>query len=121
MEIDDTGRLASLRLDDAMLEAAAGTAEETDGLINLPLSVKAIQATVFFKEAEHGQWRVSLRSKGDIDVGRVARAFAGGGHKNASGCTLTGALDDVKARIFKQLAPEVAVRPVPAGLGKPGS
>ena len=120
MEIDETGRFASLRLDDAMLVATAGTAEETDGLINLPLSIKAIQATVFFKEAEHGQWRVSLRSKGDVDVGRVARAFAGGGHKNASGCTLTGALDDVKARVFRRLASEVAVRPVPAGPGEPG-
>jgi bifunctional oligoribonuclease and PAP phosphatase NrnA len=121
MEVDETGRLAILRLDDAMPVAAGGTAEETDGLINLPLSVKAIQAAVFFKEAEHGQWRVSLRSKGDIDVGRVARAFGGGGHKNASGCTLTGALDDVKARVYKQLAPEVAVRPVPAGPREPGA
>ena len=121
MEIDETGRLAILRLDNAMLAAAAGTAEETDGLINLPLSVKAIQAAVFFKEAEHDQWRVSLRSKGDVDVGRIARAFGGGGHKNASGCTLTGALDDVKARVFMQLAPEVAVRPAPAGPREPGA
>jgi phosphoesterase RecJ-like protein len=121
MEIDETGRLAILRLDDAMPVAAGGTAEETDGLINLPLSVKAIQAAVFFKEAEHGQWRVSLRSKGDIDVGRVARVFGGGGHKNAAGCTLTGALDDVKARVFTQLAPEIAVSPVPASPREPGA
>jgi phosphoesterase RecJ-like protein len=121
MEIDETGRFAILRLDDAMLAAAAGTAEETDGLINLPLSVKAIQAAVFFKEAEHGQWRVSLRSKGDIDVGRVARGFGGGGHKNASGCTLTGSLEDVKARVLKRLGPEVAVKPVPAAPREPGA
>jgi phosphoesterase RecJ-like protein len=121
MEIDQTGRLAILRLDDATLVAAGGTAEETDGLINLPLSVRAIQAAVFFKEAEHGQWRVSLRSKGDIDVGRLARAFGGGGHKNASGCTLTGALDDVKARILTVLAPEVAAWPVPASRGGTGA
>jgi phosphoesterase RecJ-like protein len=108
MELDDTGRLAILRLDDATLEACGATLEETDGLINLPLSVKPILAAVFFKEAENGQWRVSLRSKGDIDVGRVARSFGGGGHKNASGCTLSGDLAAVKARILGQVLPEMA-------------
>jgi phosphoesterase RecJ-like protein len=121
MEIDETGRLALLRLDDAMLASAGGTAEETDGLINLPLSVKAIQAAVFFKEAEDGHWRVSLRSKGDIDVGRVARTFGGGGHKNASGCTLEGPLAEVRARVLHRLAPELALRPGPTVPPTPGA
>ena len=86
------------------LPPRGATADETDGLINLPLGVRAIQAAVFFKEAEDGHWRVSLRSKGDIDVGRVARGFGGGGHKNASGCTLHGPLEDVRATILAQLA-----------------
>lgn len=104
LEVDASGRLAMLTLTDATLAASGGTAEETDGLINLPLGVRAIQAAVFFKEAEDGHWRVSLRSKGDIDVGRVARGFGGGGHKNASGCTLHGPLEDVRATILAQLA-----------------
>ncbi len=120
MEVDETGRLAILRLDDATLVACGGTPEETDGLINLPLSVKAIQAAAFFKEAENGQWRVSLRSKGDIDVGRVARSFGGGGHKNASGCTLTGALTEVRARVLDRVRPEVAAPSAHAGPPAPG-
>lgn len=121
MEVDDTGRLVILTLEDAMLAWSGATMEETDGLINLPLSVKAVQVAVFFKEAEHGQWRVSLRSKGDIDVGSVARAFGGGGHKNASGCTLKGGLADVKARLFERLAPEAAVLTIPAVPLTPGA
>ena len=93
-----------LTLTDATLAASGAAADETDGLINLPLSVKAIQAAVFFKEAEGGHWRVSLRSKGDIDVGRVARSFGGGGHKNASGCTLAGPLERVREQILGQMA-----------------
>jgi phosphoesterase RecJ-like protein len=112
LEIDASGRLAMLTLTDAMLAESGGAPDETDGLINLPLGVKAVQAAVFFKEAEHGQWRVSLRSKGDIDVGRVARGFGGGGHKNASGCTLEGPLERVRARILERMAPDVAA---PAG------
>jgi bifunctional oligoribonuclease and PAP phosphatase NrnA len=114
MELHESGRVASLYLSGDALAATGGTTEETDGLINLPLSVKAIQAVVFFKQAEDGQYRVSLRSKGDIDVGRVARGFGGGGHKNASGCTLTGELPDLKAKLFDRLLPELTVRPAPA-------
>lgn len=104
LEVDASGRLAMLTLTDAALAASGGAPDETDGLINLPLGVRAIQAAVFFKEAEDGHWRVSLRSKGDIDVGRVARGFGGGGHKNASGCTLHGPLEDVRAKLLAQLA-----------------
>jgi phosphoesterase RecJ-like protein len=108
LEVDPSGRLATLTLTDGTLAASGGVPEETDGLINLPLSVKSIQAAVFFKEAEDGHWRVSLRSKGDIDVGRVARSFGGGGHKNASGCTLEGPLASVRATILDRVAPEMA-------------
>lgn len=121
MEVDDTGRLVILTLDDTMLAWSGAALEETDGLINLPLSVKAVQVAVFFKEAEHGQWRVSLRSKGDIDVGCVARAFGGGGHKNASGCILKGGLADVKVRLLERLAPEAAVRIIPPVPLTPGA
>ena len=113
LEIDTSGRLAMLTLTDETLAAAGGIPEETDGLINLPLSVKAIQAAVFFKESDGGHWRVSLRSKGEIDVGRVARSFGGGGHKNASGCTLEGPLADARARILERMAPELAAHLAP--------
>ena len=52
--------------------------------------MKEIQAVVFFKQVEGDEYRVSLRSKGDIDIGAVAKEFGGGGHKNASGCTIEG-------------------------------
>jgi phosphoesterase RecJ-like protein len=54
--------------------------------------VKEILAVVFFKEDGPDNWRVSMRSKGEIDVNAVAKAFGGGGHKNASGCSATGTL-----------------------------
>jgi phosphoesterase RecJ-like protein len=108
MEVHHEGRIATLYLDETMLAASGGTAEDTDGLINLPLSVRTIQAVVFFKEAGDGQFRVSLRSKGDIDVGSIARAFGGGGHKNASGCTIAGPLQDARDALYQRLAPEVA-------------
>ena len=108
LETIDAGRIALLHLDVATLQSTGATPEETDGLINLPLSVKNIRAVVFFKQAEGNTYRVSLRSKGDVDVGRVARAFGGGGHKNASGLTLAGDLTQVRSRVLEQLRPELA-------------
>jgi phosphoesterase RecJ-like protein len=121
LEVDPSGRLAILTLTDAVLAASGGVPDETDGLINLPLGVKAIQAAVFFKEAENGHWRVSLRSKGEIDVGRVARSFGGGGHKNASGCTLEGPLESVRARILERVAPEMASHAGPVAASAAGA
>jgi phosphoesterase RecJ-like protein len=93
MQIDPTGRIAIVYLDHEMARAAGGTYEDTEGLINLPLTVKEIQAVVFFKQVEGEQYRVSMRSKGDIDIGAIAKEFGGGGHKNAAGCAVTGGID----------------------------
>ena len=69
-----------------------GTYDDTEGLINFPLTVKDIQAVAFFKEMGPGDWRVSLRSKGAVDTGRIAKQFGGGGHMNASGCGWQGSI-----------------------------
>ena len=99
MQIDATGRIAIVYLDHQMAREAGGTYEDTEGLINLPLTVKEIQSVVFFKQTEGDEYRVSMRSKGDIDIGAVAKEFQGGGHKNAAGCTVTGGIDALQ-RLF---------------------
>jgi phosphoesterase RecJ-like protein len=64
--------------------------------------VKDIEAVAFFKEVGDGDWRVSLRSKGTVDTGAIARQHGGGGHTNAAGCSASGKIDDVQ-RLFSQL------------------
>jgi phosphoesterase RecJ-like protein len=100
MQLDPTGRIALLSVDQELAAACGGTYEDTEGLINLPLTVKDILAVAFFKETGPGQWRVSLRSKGDADVNVVAAEFGGGGHKNASGCSASGPIEPLK-RLFR--------------------
>lgn len=108
MELLDEGRLAVLYLDDRMLEACSCTHNDTEGLINLPLTAREIQAVVFFKSGPGDQVRVSMRSKYDVDVRRVAGDFGGGGHKNAAGFTVDGPLESVKAGILQRLVQAVA-------------
>ena len=86
-----------------MAAAAGGTYDDTEGLINFPLSVKDIQAVAFFKEtAAPGDWRVSLRSKGAVDVGAIAEARGGGGHRNAAGCAAQRAAREVRAEFLQR-------------------
>ena len=108
MELIDGGRLAVLYLDDSMLDACGCTHNDTEGLINLPLTAREIQAVVFFKVAPGDAVRVSMRSKYDVDVRLVATAYGGGGHKNAAGFTVPGKLEDVRAGIIERLVNAIA-------------
>ena len=120
MQIDTSGRVAIVYLDHEMARAAGGTYEDTEGLINLPLTVKEILAIVFFKQIKGDEYRVSMRSKGNIDIGAIAKEFGGGGHRNAAGCTVTGAIDALKkmfiekieAKIEASIEAEIDGRPV---------
>jgi phosphoesterase RecJ-like protein len=104
IELEHGGRLAVVCVDRAMAAAAGGTYDDTEGLINLPLTVREIQAAIFFKEIDKHDYRVSMRSKGDVDLCEVAKKFGGGGHKNASGCSVTGRYEEVRARVVQEVA-----------------
>ena len=109
IELEQDGRLAVMRVDHAMTANAGGSYEDTEGLINLPLTVKEIRASVFFKELGPAEYRVSLRSKGSIDVAAVARQFGGGGHRNAAGCTVPGTFAEARAAVVAALEPAIAL------------
>jgi phosphoesterase RecJ-like protein len=103
MRLSHSGRVAIVYVDHEMARQAGGTYDDTEGLINLPLTVKEIQAVVFFKQVDPGQYRVSMRSKGDIDIGAIAKAFGGGGHKNAAGCTANGTIESLQAVFVNEI------------------
>jgi phosphoesterase RecJ-like protein len=103
MELSGDGRVAVLSVTRRMAEEAGGTYDDTEGLINFPLSVKEIQAVAFLKEQAPGDWRISLRSKGAVDVGAIAQTLGGGGHKNASGCGVLGDLATLRADFLDRL------------------
>jgi phosphoesterase RecJ-like protein len=104
MELHHTDRLAVLTLDDALLDQCGATIDDTEGLVNLPLAAREVASAVLFKH-QHGQvYRVSLRSKGAVDVRSVASLWHGGGHRNAAGCTVTGDLPELKSAFVAALA-----------------
>ena len=73
---------------------------DLDGVVDHAMSIDGVEVALFFKEQEPGQQRVSLRSRGKVDVNRIARQFDGGGHIRASGCEIKGSVDEVQARLL---------------------
>lgn len=99
---DDSGRLAWMRVGRDDLERFHALPEDMDDLVNYPRSVRGVGIAVIFKEMDPGRFRVSLRSKGAIDVFRIARAFNGGGHRNAAGCSIEGSYEEVSDRVLER-------------------
>jgi phosphoesterase RecJ-like protein len=77
--------------------------EDCEGLVNYALSIADVQVAIFFRELAEGRFRVSLRSKGEVNVSTVAEQFGGGGHRCASGCSIEGPLATAVSRVVDRL------------------
>jgi phosphoesterase RecJ-like protein len=100
---DSTGRVAVMRLSSDMQESIGASDEDADGFVNYPLTVGEVEAVALLKESAPQTYRTSLRSKGDVNVARVAEKFGGGGHRNAAGCTLKGSWEEAEREIISLL------------------
>jgi bifunctional oligoribonuclease and PAP phosphatase NrnA len=111
MELHHHDRLAVLYFDEDLLAACEATVDDTEGLVNIPLSASEVVAVALLKRQRPGVYRASLRSKGDVDVRTVASRWAGGGHTNAAGCTLTGDYDAVRQALVAALTQAIDAAP----------
>ena len=91
IEVSSDGKLAWLSLAHGVVPESFIEAEE---LVNYPRSIGSVRVACFLRQLG-GHVKVSLRGKGDVDVSQVAARFGGGGHPNAAGCTIPGALEAV--------------------------
>ncbi len=78
--------------------------EDTENFSSFPRVMKDIRICAFLRETNDNEWKVSLRSKGDINVATIAKSFDGGGHKNAAGFTIKAPLESAKETLVKMLA-----------------
>jgi bifunctional oligoribonuclease and PAP phosphatase NrnA len=97
------GSLAWIWVTRDQMERAGAIDEDCEGLVNYALAIHGVEVAAFFRELSDGRYRVSMRSKGTLNVAAVAESFGGGGHECASGCALEGPLSVAVARILAQL------------------
>ena len=92
------GRVAVLHLDREAMSAG-----EPDEVVNYGLMIRGVEVAVLLKERAPGCYRISLRSRDEVDVSQVASTFGGGGHARAAGLELTGAPEDIVENILAEI------------------
>ncbi|MBE7516700.1 MAG: bifunctional oligoribonuclease/PAP phosphatase NrnA [Chloracidobacterium sp.] len=112
---DSSGRIGILRQTIAMKDLAHAIDGDNNGFVNIPLAARDVQASIYIREIGENVFRVSLRSKGDINVAKVAESFGGGGHKNAAGLGIEGTWDEVELKLTT--AVQAAMRSADNGSG----
>jgi phosphoesterase RecJ-like protein len=100
-----SGDLTWMFVSQAQMKRAGAREEDCEGLVNYALSISGVEVAMFFRELPDGRYRVSLRSKGAVDVATIAAKFGGGGHECASGCSIEGPLSVATQRIMQELVP----------------
>jgi len=99
------GQIAVSYLDN---RRAIFSSEHRDKLKHYVSDVKGASASIFFTREKNGDYRISMRSNGsDINVGAIAKALGGGGHKNASGVTLRGSYKKILNHLVTEIAKQI--------------
>jgi phosphoesterase RecJ-like protein len=97
------GALAWMYVTRDDMERSNALEEHTEGLVNYALAIEGVEVALFFRELSNQRFRVSLRSKGGVNVAKIAEHFGGGGHACASGCALDGPLHSAIDHVIAQL------------------
>ena len=108
LELHEEGRVATGRLTRAMFETAGANPGDSEGLIDSIRSIAGVDAVALIREKEDGTHKVSLRSRGEVDVEKIARSHGGGGHRNAAGFTLEGDGEEVRRQVAAELGAALA-------------
>jgi phosphoesterase RecJ-like protein len=100
------GPLAWIWVTRDQMERSLAKEEDCEGIVNYALSIQDVEVAAFFREMVDGRYRVSLRSKGKLNVAEIAERFGGGGHECASGCSIDGPLAMAVAKVMREIRPE---------------
>lgn len=96
-------RIAWLSITPHDMTRAHAAEEDCEGIVNYALSIAGVEAAAFFRELPESRIRISLRSKGVINIATIAEHFGGGGHEFAAGCLVDGPLPEAVERILAEI------------------
>jgi bifunctional oligoribonuclease and PAP phosphatase NrnA len=117
MRAEEGGRILLVVLPRDLVRECGAVPADTEGFVDIARSASRCEGLALLMEHEDGRIKLSLRSRGRMNVNRVAADFGGGGHVLASGATLPGPLDRaveaVLAGLRRELAAADALHPIP--------
>ena len=85
------------------MERCGALEEDCEGLVNYALGISGVEVAIFFREVAEGRIRVSIRSKGAVNVAQIAEKFGGGGHECAGGFSTEGPVQEAAQRVLSEL------------------
>lgn len=103
LNLNSTGNIATLVMFKKDLAEFGLKEVDVEDITTIARSIKGVEMVIFFKEVSPGEFRVSLRSKGQANSALVAENFGGGGHMHAAGFTIIGEFEKLYAEIPKQV------------------
>lgn len=101
LETFERGKAALLQVTDAMMKKHKAEVYMLDGFVNFARSIKGVEVGMLIHEQGNGKCKISLRSKGLINVADIASKLGGGGHKNAAGCSMEGDIEAVRKKLIE--------------------
>jgi bifunctional oligoribonuclease and PAP phosphatase NrnA len=90
------------------MEQCGAVDEDCEGLVNYALGIAGVEVAVFFRELANERIRVSIRSKGAVNVSAFAEKFGGGGHERAAGFSVEGPVGAATEQVLKELRGRMA-------------
>lgn len=92
--------VAMMHITKDMFQKTDTAPEDTENFSNFPRTIRSVKISALFRDIGDGFWRASLRSKGKVNVAKIAELYGGGGHKNAAGFRISGSLKSVKEKLL---------------------
>ncbi|HET7319585.1 MAG TPA: bifunctional oligoribonuclease/PAP phosphatase NrnA, partial [Nitrospirota bacterium] len=103
LERSADGRVAWVVVTDELYRRTGTTSEDTENFINFVRSIKGVEVAVLLRQIGEAQYKISLRSKGRVDLSALAQSFGGGGHKNAAGGVMSGTIEVVTSKVINEV------------------
>ncbi len=97
------GKISCITVTQNMFRKTKTTAEDTEHFVEHARVIKGVEVAILLRENGKNSYKISLRSKGKINVAHIADKFGGGGHANAAGCKMRGTYTQVKNKIIKSV------------------
>ena len=101
LSLDLKNKVGSLVVTQKALQETGASWELTEGFVDIPRTVRGIEVSVLYTQRGDNNFKLSLRSKADVNVEKVAKKFGGGGHIHASACWMKGDIESIKSQIIK--------------------
>jgi phosphoesterase RecJ-like protein len=101
LSLDLENKIGSMVVTQKDLQETGAAWEHTEGFVDIPRTVRGIEISILYTQRGEDSFKLSLRSKAQVNVEKVAKKFSGGGHIHASSCWIKGDIESIKTQIIQ--------------------